>query len=104
MTEQIDQLNKIRAKVEKDKQHIMNEISSVRAATDDVNRSGASAEKSYRNLGITLNEQGKKVEEANLTLSDFEANKRKIAAENSDLLRQLQELENSADMLNKVKI
>ena len=104
MTEQIDQLNKIRAKVEKDKQHIMNEISSVRAATDEVNRSGASAEKSYRNLGITLNEQGKKVEEANLTLSDFEANKRKIAAENSDLLRQLQELENSADMLNKVKI
>jgi myosin heavy chain 6/7 len=104
MTEQIEQLNKIRAKVEKDKQHIMTEISGVRAATDEVNRSAASAEKSYRNLIGILNDLGRKVEEANLTLNDFEASKRKIAAENSDLLRQLQELENSADMLSKVKI
>merc|ERR1712045_22872 len=44
------------------------------------------------------------VEEANLTLGDFENNKRKIAAENADLLKHVQELENSANMLNKVKI
>merc|ERR1712061_901545 len=42
-------------------------------------------------------------EEANLTLGDYEAGKRKIAAENADLLRQLQEMENSANMLAKVK-
>merc|ERR1712156_398507 len=42
-------------------------------------------------------------EEANLTLGDFENNKRKIAAENADLLRQLQELENQANMLSKLK-
>merc|ERR1711953_670237 len=46
----------------------------------------------------------KKVEEANLTLGDFENAKRKIAAENSDLLRQVQELENQANMLTKTKI
>ena len=46
----------------------------------------------------------KKVEEANLTLGDFESAKRKIAAENSDHLRQLQELENAANMLSKTKI
>ena len=33
-----------------------------------------------------LNDANKKVEEANLTLGDFENHKRKIAAENSDLL------------------
>merc|ERR1712027_36716 len=69
-----------------------------------VNRSKAASEKSLRNLQGTLNELGKKIEEANLTLGDIESGKRKLAAENADLLRQLQELENSANMLAKLKI
>merc|ERR1739848_365689 len=44
------------------------------------------------------------VEEANLTLGDFENNKRKIAAENADLLKQVQELENQANMMSKLKV
>merc|ERR1712223_1720882 len=56
------------------------------------------------NLINQLNDVNKKVEEANLTLGDFENGKRKLAAENADLLRQLQELENSANMLAKIKV
>merc|ERR1712079_944415 len=103
MSEQIDQLSKMKAKIEKDKSQINHEIQDVRAATDEVGRSKASAEKSNKNLTLTLNEANKKVEEANLTLGDFENGKRKIAAENADLLRQLQELENQANMMNKLK-
>merc|ERR1711940_103022 len=104
MQEQIEQLNKMKAKIEKDKTVIMHEIADARAATDEVARSKASSEKSLRNLQNTLNELGKKIEEANLTLGDIEAGKRKLAAENADLLRQLQELENSANMLAKMKL
>merc|ERR1739844_10361 len=50
-----------------------------------------------------LNELNKKVEEANLTIGDYEVGKRKIAAENADLLRQLQEMENSGNMMAKIK-
>merc|ERR1711953_199042 len=50
------------------------------------------------------NDVNKKVEEANLTLGDFENGKRKIAAENADLLRQLQEIENNANLLGKTKV
>merc|ERR1719510_2477385 len=103
MTEQVEQLNKMKAKIEKDKTHIMHEIADARAAIDEVGRSKAASEKSHRNLLSTLNDLGKKVEEANLTLGDFEGNKRKLAAENADLLRQLQELDNSANMLAKLK-
>jgi len=103
MAEQIDQLNKMKAKIEKDKGQILHEISDVRAATDEVNRSRASAEKSHRNLIVQLNDLNKKVEEANLTLGDFEAGKRRLTAENADLLRQLQELENNANLLVKTK-
>merc|ERR1712147_518766 len=50
MTEQIDQLNKMKSKVEKDKTLIMREIADARAAVDEVNRSKAASEKSHRNL------------------------------------------------------
>merc|ERR1712158_259277 len=83
MTEQIEQLNKMKNKVEKDKTLIMREIADARAAVDEVNRSKAASEKTHRNLLSTLN--------------DMEGSKRKIAAENADLLRQLQEMENSAN-------
>merc|ERR1719400_1908811 len=104
MTEQIEQLNKMKNKVEKDKTLIMREIADARAAVDEVNRSKAASEKTHRNLLSTLNDQSKKIEEATLTLNDMEGSKRKIAAENADLLRQLQEMENSANMLSKLKL
>merc|ERR1719251_77787 len=104
MSEQIDQLSKMKAKIEKEKTGIMKEIQDVRAATDEVGRSKASAEKANKSLITQLNEANKKVEEANLTLPDFETGKRKLAAENADLLRQLQEIENSANMLAKLKV
>merc|ERR1712213_209556 len=103
MSEQIDQLSKMKAKIEKDKNQILHEIQDVRAAIDEIGRSKASAEKSNKNLMNQLNDVNKKVEEANLTLGDFENGKRKMAAENADPLRQLQELENQANMLAKLK-
>merc|ERR1712106_966951 len=81
----------------------MAEIADVRAATDEVGRSKASAEKSYRNLIGNLNDMNKKVEETNLTLGDMEGSKRRLTSENADLLRQLQELESNANLLLKTK-
>merc|ERR1712168_1312414 len=40
---------------------------------------------------------------ANLTLGDFEASKRKIAAENADLLRVVGDVDNNLNMLLKIK-
>merc|ERR1719273_2529884 len=103
MSEQMDQLNKMKAKVTKDCGQIANEIGDVRAATDEVARSKASAEKSQRALTGTLNELTKKIEEVNLNLGDFEAGKRRITVENADLLRQLQELAANASLMTKTK-
>merc|ERR1711981_579337 len=103
MSEQMDQLNKMKAKVTKDCSQIGNEIGDVRAATDEVARSKASAEKSQRALTGTLNDLTKKIEEVNLNLGDFEAGKRRITVENADLLRQLQELNANASLMTKTK-
>jgi len=103
MNEQIDQLSKMKQKVDKDKDQIVKEITDVRGATDEVGRSKASAEKQFRALNAQLNDINKKVEEASLNLADMENGKRRISSENGDLLHQLQELQNAANLLMKVK-
>jgi myosin heavy chain 6/7 len=103
MSEQIDQLSKMKAKIEKDKSKIQHEIADARAATDEIGRAKASSEKSNKNLLAQLNELSKKVEEANMTLGDFESHKRKLAAENADLLRIAGDIGNNVNMLHKVK-
>merc|ERR1739838_362681 len=87
MTEQIDALQKMKAKIDKDKTIIMAEISDARAATDEVVRAQASQDKSNHALLEQLNATNKKVDAANLTLSDFGMSKNKVANENSELLR-----------------
>merc|ERR1719204_1529472 len=96
MTEQIDQL-------QKDKSKIINETADARAATDEVMRAQSSADKSNKNLLSGLNDLNKKIAECNLTLGDFEASKRKLAAENADLLRVVGDLDTNLNMLMKVK-
>merc|ERR1719449_437115 len=81
MQEQIDALAKMKAKIEKDKQIIMAEIADARAATEEVVRSQASADKANKGLVDTLNAANKKVDAANLTLGDFGMSKNKIASE-----------------------
>merc|ERR1712088_172537 len=85
MTEQIDQLSKIKSKIDKDKSKVLNETNDARNACDEIMRAKGSSEKS------------------NITLGDFEAQKRKLAAENADLLRVAGEINNNANMVLKVK-
>merc|ERR1712121_426569 len=80
MSEQVDQLSKMKSKVDKDKVKIQSEIGDARSAYDEITRAKASAEKSNKVLVNQLNEMNKKVEEANMTLGDYEGIKRKTAA------------------------
>merc|ERR1712121_35933 len=49
MSEQIDQLTKMKSKIEKDKSKIQHEIGDARAAADEIARAKASSEKSNKN-------------------------------------------------------
>merc|ERR1712115_482831 len=61
------------------------------------------AEKSHGQLIAKLNDMGKKIDEMNLNLGDYENSKRRITSENGDLLRQLQELNANANLMVKTK-
>merc|ERR1711981_930677 len=103
MSEQIDALQKMKAKIDKDKAVIMAEISDARAATEEVMRAQASQDKSNKALLDALNATNKKVDAANLTLGDYGMSKNKIANENSELLRIVGDLENNVNMIAKSK-
>ncbi|XP_075220629.1 myosin heavy chain isoform X32 [Lycorma delicatula] len=104
MGEQIDQLNKLKAKAEHDRSNVLNELNNTRGAVDQLAREKAAAEKITKQLQHQLNEVQGKLDETNRTLNDFDAAKKKLSIENSDLLRQLEEAESQVSQLSKIKI
>ncbi|XP_065353738.1 myosin heavy chain, muscle isoform X1 [Cloeon dipterum] len=104
MGEQIDQLNKLKAKAEHDRSSAYNELNQTRGAIDGLAREKAAAEKIAKQLQHNINEIQSKLDESNRTLNDFDAAKKKLSVENSDLLRQLEEAESQVSQLSKIKI
>uniref|UniRef100_A0A1L8E5H7 Putative myosin class i heavy chain n=1 Tax=Nyssomyia neivai TaxID=330878 RepID=A0A1L8E5H7_9DIPT len=104
MAEQVDQLNKLKAKAEHDRNNMHNELNNTRSACDQLARDKASQEKIAKQLQHTLNDVQGKLDETNRTLNDFDAAKKKLSIENSDLLRQLEEAESQVSQLSKIKI
>ena len=118
MSEQMDTLKMMKTKVTRDCGMIKSEIGDLEKAIDEVARSKvgcktlqqiintdfkASAEKASKGLELSLRDLNKKIEEQNLKLSDFEASKRRISLENSELLSQLQQQNAAASLLAQAK-
>ncbi|XP_055702058.1 myosin heavy chain, muscle isoform X17 [Phlebotomus papatasi] len=104
MAEQVDQLNKLKAKAEKEKAQYFSEVNELRHSVDHISNEKAAQEKIAKQLSHTLNEVQGKLDETNRTLNDFDAAKKKLSIENSDLLRQLEEAESQVSQLSKIKI
>merc|ERR1719315_684854 len=104
MSEQIDHLNKMKARVEKDKEGLKRDADDARAAADAMSQDKAAAEKLNKQMMGSLNETQAKLDEANRTLNDFDATKKKLAVENADLLRQIEEAESQIGQLSKMKL
>merc|ERR1719339_795041 len=104
MSEQIDHLNKMKARVENDKEGLKREADDARATADCMAQDKVAAEKMNKQMMGSLNDTQSKLDEANRTLNDFDAAKKKLSVENADLLRQLEEAENQNSMLGKLKV
>ena len=99
----VAQLNKMKVKIEKEKHAKRLQIDEIRAAQDTVCNEKASVEKQNKLLQNQLNEVNRKYEEANLNLADFDNAKKKIILENADILRQIEELDNNNNTLQKIR-
>ncbi|XP_069988200.1 myosin heavy chain, muscle [Penaeus vannamei] len=103
MSDQIDHLNKSKAKIEKEKELLRYQAEEAKAAMDSLTRDKAAAEKANKGIQNQILEVSSKLDEAARTLNDFDAAKKKLAIENGDLLRQLEEAESQIHQLNNLK-
>merc|ERR1711962_1838183 len=101
---QIDGINKNKAKSEKDKAGMERDLQDARAALDDGMRDRANMEKNCKMTQGLIVESNQKLDELARALNDADANKKKLQVENQDLSRQIDETENALGALHKNKI
>merc|ERR1711963_301276 len=103
MSEQVDQLNKMKQKIQKEQHAKKLQIDEIMAAVDVIANEKASLEKQNSLLGQQLSEANRRCEEANLMLSDYDRARKKTVVENVELLRSVEELDNNNMVMNKIK-
>merc|ERR1719369_1564818 len=104
MSEQVDYLNKMKARSEKDKETMRMEYDDAKAAYDALGKDKDAAEKKVKQIQFNYNELYVKYEENHKMLNDFEGMKKKLYVENQDLVSKLEESESQYGILHKLKL
>ncbi|CAF2365471.1 unnamed protein product [Rotaria sp. Silwood2] len=104
MGEQIDQLQKLKNKLEKEKQNIKSELDDLRAQLDHAQKGRAAAEKLSKQLEQQLSEIQVKLDDSFKQINDLTGQRTKLITENSDLVKQIEDLEHQVSSLQKIKI
>merc|ERR1712089_35682 len=104
MGEQIDTLNKNKAKAEKDKANLERDLGEARAGLDDGMRERANIEKNCKMTQGLIVESNTKMDELARALNEADCTKKKLQVEGQDLNRQIEETENAIAALGKNKV
>merc|ERR1719208_61893 len=104
MGEQIDSLNKMKAKAEKDKAGMERDLQEVRATLDEAMRDRANHERNGKLTQGLIVEANQKLDEMARALNEADSSKKKLQVENQDLTRQIEDTENAIAALGKNKI
>merc|ERR1711892_1162897 len=102
--ENIDSLNKNKAKAEKDKAGMERDLMDARAGLDDTMRDRANMEKNCKMTQGLIVESNTKMDELARALNEADSTKKKLQVEAQDLNRQIEETENAIGALGKNKI
>merc|ERR1719373_441732 len=103
MSEQVDQLNKMKQKIEKEKHAKKLQIDEIMAAIDVIANEKATLEKQNTLLQHQLSDVNRRCGEASLSLSDYDNARKKTVVENVELLRSVEELDNNNMVMTKIK-
>jgi myosin heavy chain 6/7 len=104
MGEQIDGLNKMKAKAEKDKAGMERDLQEVRAGLDEAMRDRANHERNGKLTGALIVESNQKLDDMARALNEADSSRKKLQVENQDLSRQIEETENAIASLGKSKV
>merc|ERR1711990_1011630 len=102
--EQIDSINKNKAKSEKDKAGMERDLAEARTGLEEAMRDRANMEKNCKMTQGLIVESNQKLDELARALNEADSTKKKAMVESQDLTRQIEETENSIVALQKNKI
>ncbi|KAL7860466.1 hypothetical protein AOLI_G00168150 [Acnodon oligacanthus] len=102
--EQIDNLQRVKQKLEKEKSELKMEIDDLAGNMESVLKLKASFEKQCRSLEDQNHEYKTKAEEATRALNDYTTHSARLQTENGELTRHLEEKEITISQLNRVKM
>merc|ERR1711953_618065 len=102
--EQIDSINKNKAKSEKDKAGMERDLAEARSGLEESMRDRANMEKNVKMTQGMIVEANQKLDEFARALNEADSTKKKLQVENQDLNRQIEETENAIAALQKNKI
>merc|ERR1719158_2300044 len=102
--EQIDGINKNKAKSEKDKAGMERDLQEARGGLEEAMRDRANMEKNCKMSQALIVESNQKLDELARALNEADSTKKKLQVESQDLNRQIEETENAIANLNKNKI
>ncbi|KAM9296215.1 myosin-13-like, partial [Gastrophryne carolinensis] len=101
--EQIDNLQRVKQKLEKEKSELKMEIDDLASNMESVSKSKANLEKMCRTLEDQYSEIKTKEDEHLRVINDLNANKARLATENGEFGRQLEEKESLVSQLSRGK-
>ncbi|XP_066578929.1 myosin-7 [Amia ocellicauda] len=102
--EQIDNLQRVKQKLEKEKSEFKLELDDVVSNMEQVVKAKTNLEKMCRTLEDQSNEYRTKCEECQRSLNEFSTQKAKLQTENGELSRQLEEKESLISQLTRGKL
>merc|ERR1712073_37202 len=102
--EQIDSINKNKAKSEKDKAGMERDLQEARSGLEEAMRDRANMEKNCKMTQGLISEANAKLDEMARALNEADSTKKKLQVESQDLTRQIEEAENAIAALQKNKI
>merc|ERR1719323_2144868 len=103
MGEQIESLNKMKAKAEKDKSNMERDLQEVRAGLEEAMRDRANHERNGKLTQNLIVEANQKLDDMARALNEADSSRKKLQVENQDLLRQIDETGNAIAALGKAK-
>ncbi|OWA54357.1 Myosin heavy chain, muscle [Hypsibius exemplaris] len=101
--DQVDQLNKVKAKLDKEKSQMKVELDDLQSTVDNAIKGKASSEKQAKALEAQVADLSARLDEATRNLNEFGSGKNRLSGENADLARQLEEAEAQISQLQKLK-
>ncbi|CAL1296431.1 unnamed protein product [Larinioides sclopetarius] len=103
MQDQLDIANKSRQRVEKEKQKFQSEVYDLLAQVESAQKERLTAQKTVEKLEVTIHEMNVRIEELSRSVTEITAQRARLSSENSDFMKEVQELKVTLDNTNHIK-